>query len=80
MNVSVTKLSSEQRRWVERCAKRLKQLGPLFNHMDAVLLAFDLHRAWPGVDPTEAAEAYLAPEPWWLVSRQVHSSAANQRA
>ena len=80
MDVSMTKLSSEQRRWVERCAKRLKQLGPLFNHMDAVSLAFDLHRAWPGVDPTEAAEAYLAPEPGWLVSRQEDSFVVSERA
>ena len=62
MDVTAMTLTSKQTRWIERCAKRLKQLGPLFTHMEAVRLAFDLHQAWPGVDPTEAAEAFLRPE------------------
>ena len=62
MDVNVMTLTSKQTRWVERCAKRLQQLGPLFTHMDAVCLAFDLYRAWPSVGPVEAAEAFLQPE------------------
>jgi hypothetical protein len=62
MDVNVRTLTAKQARWIERCAKRLKQLGPLFTHMDALGLAFDLYRAWPGVDPINAADAFLEPE------------------
>jgi len=62
MQATVMSFTSKQTRWIERCAKRLKQIGPLFTHVDAIALAFDLHRAWPDVDPTDAAEAYLRPE------------------
>ena len=62
MDVTAMTLNARQTRWIERCARRLRQLGPLLTHMDAVSLAFDLYRAWPGVDPSEAAEAYLRPD------------------
>jgi hypothetical protein len=56
-------LTSKQTRWIERCAKRLQQLAPPpFTYVEAVSLAFELYRAWPLIDSTEAAEAYFQPE------------------
>jgi hypothetical protein len=30
--------------------------------MEAVQLAFDLYRAWPTMQPKDAADAFMAPE------------------
>jgi hypothetical protein len=54
-------MTSQQTRWIERCAKRLKQLEQC-THMEAVQQAFNLYRAWPGIDPTEAADVFMAPD------------------
>ena len=55
-------LSKDEVRWIERCAMRLKRQGPLFTHLEAVGIAFELLCAWPGLDPIQAADEYLAPE------------------
>lgn len=62
MDVTVMTLTSKQARWIERCAKRLRELDSLFTYMDSMVHAFDLYRAWPILDPTEAADAFLQPE------------------
>lgn len=61
--MDVRTLTPSQTRWIERCARRLKYHGPLFTHVDAVELAFDLFRAWPDMDPVDAADVFLAPQP-----------------
>jgi len=61
MSVDVRSLDPVQTRWIEKCADRLKELRSDYEHMEAVQKAFDLYRAWPGLDPVEAADAYLAP-------------------
>ena len=63
MDVTVMTLSSKQSRWIDRYAKKLQEFAPSpLTHMAAVSLAFDLFRAWPLIDPLEAAEAYFQPE------------------
>ena len=61
--IKASELTWEQVRWIEHCAVRLKRKGPLFTHMEAVQLAFDLLWAWPGLAPRDAADAFLAPDP-----------------
>ena len=60
--MNIRALNPEQTLWIERCARRLKRLGPLFTHIDAISLAFDLYRVWPAIGPKRAADAFMAPE------------------
>ena len=61
-SMNIRALNPEQTLWIERCARRLKRLGPLFTHIDAISLAFDLYRVWPAIGPKRAADAFMAPE------------------
>jgi hypothetical protein len=58
-------LTNEGDRWIEACARRLRSHEHSLTYMAAIELAFDLHCAWPGVGPEDAALAVGA-----------HSSAA----
>jgi hypothetical protein len=59
----VVALAPSTEEWLERCAARLKYLGPLFTDEHAAELAMDLYRAWPYSVPERAADTFLAPEP-----------------
>ena len=47
--------------WVHLCGLRLQSLDPDIDDDPALELALQLHSAWPGLGPEEAAEGFLRP-------------------